>query len=104
MNAVTVIRSRGAIPRIDESGRLALDLSRVPHEQRPEVVALARQHKTDIIRELTKEPSGSPSSSDQWECPTRYTRHHEFWTSEHGLRVCSICHPQPAGRGATWKQ
>jgi hypothetical protein len=60
MNAVTVIRSRGAIPRIDESGHLALDLSQVPHDQRPEVVALARQHKDAIVRELTGGPTGSP--------------------------------------------
>ncbi len=59
MNAVTIIRSRGAIPRIDESGHLSLDLSRVPHGQRPEVVALARQHKDAIVRELTGGTSGS---------------------------------------------
>ena len=104
MNAVAVIRSHGATPRIDAAGNLALDLSRVPKSLRAEVVALARQHKTDIINELRGGPSGSPSPSDPWECPTGYTRHREFWTSAHGLRICSICHPQPTERGATWKQ
>lgn len=60
MNATSIIRSRGATPRIDEAGHLALDISNVPHEQRPEIVALARQHKDLIIRELTGGPSGSP--------------------------------------------
>lgn len=105
MNAVTVIRSRGAIPRIDESGHLTLDLSQVPHDQRPEVVALAKQHKTAILEELTGGPSGSPApSSDPWECPTGYARHREFWTSDYGLRICSICHPGPGKGGAAWRQ
>ena len=60
MNVVTVIRSRGANPRIDEAGHLALDLSNVPHDQRAEVVALAKRHKSAIVRELTGGPSGSP--------------------------------------------
>ena len=59
MNATSIIRSRGANPRIDESGHLSLDLSRVPHGQRPEVVALAKQHKDAIVRELTGGPAGS---------------------------------------------
>ena len=54
MNPVTLIRSLGATPKIDEAGRLTLDLSRVPQDQRPEVVAMAKQHKAEIIRELTK--------------------------------------------------
>lgn len=103
MNATSIIRSRGATPRIDEAGHLALDLARVPHDQRAEVVALAKRHKKAIIRELTGEPSSSPTS-DEWECPTGYARHREFWTSEYGLRICSICHPQSVKEGATWKQ
>jgi hypothetical protein len=59
MNVVTIIRSRGANPRIDESGHLSLDLSRVPQGQPPEVVALAKQHKHAIVRELTGGPAGS---------------------------------------------
>lgn len=59
MSAASLLLSRGAIPRLDESGHLALDLSQVPHDQRPEVVALAKQHKTAIINELTGGPSGS---------------------------------------------
>jgi hypothetical protein len=59
MKSVAIIQAFGAIPRVDESGHLALDLSQVPHEQRPEVVALAKQHKTAIINELTGGPTGS---------------------------------------------
>lgn len=62
MSAASIIRSRGAIPKIDQAGQLALDLSQVPHDQRPEVVALARQHKTAILDELTGGPTGSPLS------------------------------------------
>ena len=62
MNVTSIIRSRGAIPKIDQSGQLALDLSQVPHDQRPEVVALARQHKTAILDELRGGPAGSPLS------------------------------------------
>jgi hypothetical protein len=62
MSAASLIRNRGAIPKIDQAGQLALDLSQVPHELRPEVVALARQHKTAIINELTGGPAGSPPS------------------------------------------
>ena len=62
MNVTSIIRSRGAIPKIDQAGQLALDLSQVPHDQRPEVVALARQHKTAILDELTGGPTGSPLS------------------------------------------
>ena len=104
MNAVTIIRARGAIPKIDTAGNLALDLSAVPQPLRAEVVDLARQHKTAIINELTGGPSGSPAPSDPWECPTGYARHREFWTSDYGLRICSICHPGPVKGGATWKQ
>lgn len=62
MSAASLIRNRGAIPKIDQAGQLALDLSQVPHELRPEVVALARQHKAALLRELTGGPSGSPLS------------------------------------------
>ena len=103
MNPVTTIRARGAIPRIDAAGNLALDLSRVPKSLRPEVVDLARQHRTDIIDELRGGPAGSPHST-AWDCPTGYARHREFWTSEYGIRICSICHPQTVKGGATWKQ
>ena len=68
------------------------------------VLPLLREHKTAIINELTGGPSGSRSLSDQWECPTGYARHREFWTSDHGLRICSICHPQPVKGGAPWRQ
>lgn len=68
------------------------------------VVHLVRQHKTAIINELSGEPSGSPAPSASWECPTNYARHREFWTSDHGLRICSLCHPQPSKGGATWRQ
>ena len=103
MSAVSLLLSRGAIPKIDQAGQLALDLSNVPHDQRPEVVALARQHKTAILDELTGGPTGSPApSSDPWECPTG--RHFEFWTSDYGLRICTICHPQPGKGGAAWRQ
>lgn len=104
MNAVTVIRARGAIPRIDVAGNLALDLSAVPQPLRPEVVDLARQHKTAIINELTGGPSGSPASA-MWQCPSGYARHREFWVSDYGLKICAICHPGPVHvpvqRGAT---
>lgn len=59
MSAASIIRSRGANPRIDEAGHLALDLSNVPHDQRAEVVALAKRHKAAIVRELTGGPLGS---------------------------------------------
>jgi hypothetical protein len=59
MSAASLLLSRGAIPQIDQAGQLTLDLSQVPHEQRPEVVALAKQHKTAIINELTGGPTGS---------------------------------------------
>ncbi|NCC85552.1 MAG: hypothetical protein EOM03_15700, partial [Clostridia bacterium] len=62
MSAASLIRNRGAIPKIDQAGQLALDLSQVPHDQRPEVVALAKQHKSAILNELTGGPSGSPLS------------------------------------------
>jgi hypothetical protein len=62
MSAASLILSRGAIPKIDRAGQLSLDLSQVPHDQRPEVVALAKQHKDLIIRELTGGPTGSPPS------------------------------------------
>ena len=105
MNAVAIIRSFGAAPRLDESGHLALDLSQVPQSLRAEVVDLARQHKTAIINELTGEPAGSPApSSDQWQCPTGYARHREFWVSDYGLKICSICHPGPVKGGASWRQ
>lgn len=105
MNAVTAIRARGAIPKIDAAGNLALDLSAVPQPLRAEVVDLARHHKSAIINELTGGPSGSPApSSSQWECPTGYARHREFWTSDYGLRICSICHPGPVKGGAAWTQ
>lgn len=53
MTPVALIRSLGATPKIDDSGRLTLDLSRVPQDRRPEVVALAKQHKDALVRELT---------------------------------------------------
>lgn len=62
MSAASLLLSRGAIPQIDQAGQLTLDLSKVSHEQRPEVLALAKQHKTAIINELTGGPSGSPLS------------------------------------------
>jgi hypothetical protein len=62
MSAASLLLSRGAIPRIDESGQLTLDLSKVSHGQRPEVLALAKQHKTAIINELTGGSPGSPLS------------------------------------------
>lgn len=69
------------------------------------ILQLLRQYKTDIINELTGGPLGSPApSSDPWECPTRYARHREFWTSDYGLKICSICHPGPAKGGTAWKQ
>ena len=68
------------------------------------ILPLLRENKADIINELRGGSSGSPSPSDPWECPTGYARHREFWTSAHGLRICSICHPQPVKGGATWKQ
>ncbi|NCC04831.1 MAG: hypothetical protein EOM37_12520 [Proteobacteria bacterium] len=105
MNAVAIIRSFGATPRLDESGHLALDLSQVPQPLRAEVVDLARQHKTAIINELRGGPTGSPAlSPDQWECPTRYARHREYWISDYGLKICSICHPGPNKGGASWRQ
>jgi len=105
MNAVTAIRARGVIPRIDVAGNLALDLSAVPQPLRAEVVDLARQHKTAIINELTGGPSGSPApSSDQWQCPTGYARHREYWVSDYGLKICSICHPFPSKGGTSWRQ
>ena len=105
MNAVTAIRARGAIPKIDTAGNLALDLSAVPQPLRAEVVDLARQHKSAIINELTGGPSGSPApSSDQWQCPTGYARHREFWVSDYGLKICAICHPGPVNGGAAWRQ
>lgn len=57
MNPVTIIRARGAFPHIDTVGNLALDLSRVPKSLRAEVVALARQHKADIIHILGAAPA-----------------------------------------------
>ena len=60
MNVTSIIRSRGAIPIIDQSGQLALDLSNVPQDQRAEVVALAKRHKAAIVRELAGGLSGSP--------------------------------------------
>jgi hypothetical protein len=72
------------------------------------ILPLLREHKTAILEELTREPSGSPAPSDSWECPTGYARHREFWISDYGLKICSICHPGPAHvpvhRGATWRQ
>lgn len=105
MNAVTVIRARGAIPKLDAAGNLALDLSQVPQPLRAEVIDLARQHKTAIVNELTGGPVGSPAPSpDQWQCPTGYARHRESWVSHYGLRICSICHPGPSKGGAPWRQ
>jgi hypothetical protein len=60
MTPVTLIRSLGATPKIDDSGRLTLDLSRVPQDQRPEVVALAKQHKDALVRELTAKTHKTP--------------------------------------------
>lgn len=57
MNAVTVIRARGAIPRIGAAGNLALDLSAVPQSLRAEVVVLARRHKNEIIDILGAAPA-----------------------------------------------
>jgi|GEM_PF-6890414 len=69
------------------------------------VVHLVRQHKAEIIRELTGEPEGPPApASDPWECPTGYARHREFWTSDYGLKICVICHPGPVKGGAPWRQ
>lgn len=105
MNPVTVIRARGAIPKIDEVGNLTLDLSRVPQSLRAEVVELARQHKPAIINELLRWAAGDPSPvSDDWQCPSGYARHREYWTSAYGLKICTICHPGPCKGGSTWKQ
>ncbi len=105
MNAVAIIRARGAIPRLDVAGNLALDLSVVPQPLRAEIVDLARQHKAAIINELTGGPSGSPAqASSQWQCPTGYARHREFWVSDYGLKICSICHPGPDKGGTSWRQ
>jgi len=102
MNAAAIIRSRGAVPRIDAEGNLALDLSHVPKSLRAEVVGLAKAHKTDIINELGGEPSGSPRPSlDAWTCPLG---HVESWTSDHGLRICAKCHPRPRKGGGSWLQ
>lgn len=69
------------------------------------LLPILREHKTAIIQELSGGPSGSPApSSDPWECPTGYARHREFWTSDYGLRICSICHPGPSKGGVAWRQ
>jgi len=69
------------------------------------VLPLLQQHKADIINELRGGPAGSPApSSDQWQCPTGYARHREFWVSDYGLRICSICHPGPSKGGESWRQ
>ncbi|MDO9582708.1 MAG: hypothetical protein Q7J24_06320 [Desulfomicrobium sp.] len=59
MNALSLLKSHGAVMSLSASGQIEMDLSQVPHEQRPEVVALAKQHKTAIINELTGGPTGS---------------------------------------------
>lgn len=66
------------------------------------ILHLVREHKAAILNELTGDPSGSPApSSDPWECPLG---HRESWCSDYGLRICSICHPQPSKGGTAWKQ
>ncbi len=100
MNAVALFLSRGVIPHIDESGNLALDLSRVPHDQRAEVVALAKRRKAEIINELTVGPSGLPDRTD-WQCPA-HARHRDFWVSDFGLRICATFHPDPRVLRAAW--
>ncbi|SFK54936.1 hypothetical protein SAMN04488082_1375 [Desulfomicrobium apsheronum] len=104
MNAASIIRkieSYGVtLTALDGALKLSGDQAAVNA-----VVHLVREHKTAILNELTGGPTGSPApSSDPWECPTGYARHREFWTSDHGLRICAICHPQPGKGGATWRQ
>jgi len=67
------------------------------------VLPLLQEHKTAIIKELTREFSGSPSPAS-WQCPTGYARHRESWVSDYGLRICSICHPGPSKGGTSWRQ
>lgn len=59
MSAAFVLRSKGAIPYLDKSGQLSLSLAEVPQDQRAGVVALARQNKSAIVRELTEAADGS---------------------------------------------
>ncbi|MDO9582658.1 MAG: hypothetical protein Q7J24_06055 [Desulfomicrobium sp.] len=69
------------------------------------VLPLLQEHKTAIINELSGGPAGSPAPSpDQWQCPTGYARHREYWISDYGLRICSTCHPAPSKGGASWRQ
>jgi len=59
------------------------------------ILALVRDNKTAIITELTGGPLGA-SAPAIWQCPSGYARHHEFWMSDYGLKICAICHPGPA--------
>ena len=65
------------------------------------VLPLLREHKTDIINELSGGPAGSPAPSIPWACPLG---HREFWLSDFNLKICAKCHPRPVKGGAAWKQ
>jgi len=67
------------------------------------VLPLLQEHKAAIINELTRKRSEA-SAPDQWQCPTGYARHREYWVSDYGLKICSICHPGPVNGGASWRQ
>ena len=104
MNAISIIRkieSYGVTMTVcDGALKLSGDQAAVNA-----VVHLVREHKAAILNELTGGTTGSPApSSDQWQCPTGYARHREFWISDFGLKICSICHPGPCKGGASWRQ
>lgn len=65
------------------------------------ILSLVRENKDAIIRELAGVSVVPP---DDWQCPSGYARHREYWTSAYGLKICTICHPGPCKGGSTWKQ
>ena len=45
------------------------------------------------------ETDGAERPLSDWRCPLG---HREFWISDHGLKVCSRCHPNPLELRAAW--
>ena len=93
MSVLSEIQSRGAGVALDDSGKLDLNLSRVPVADRAAVLSMARQHKQSIIDALLGWPTGLPVTLDHpRDCP-------QWWRG--CLAGCEWYHP--GGGDFCWK-